>query len=414
MKKIIAIILVLVNIFSLVSCENEQNDTTTAQTTNSTNLPEQSETKVYYRRGHLFAEAETRVLYFHDLWTLYQYNKITEEYAVFCFDPLCKHGKNCISNRFSYLNPHAVASGSMSMEYCAADNRYYFTRGEQIYSISFDGSDIKIDCSFGEVGKFENDQGNSNQLNLNGSNWVGHMGIYGQYVYFFAVDAEKGTRVLKRYDVNTEEISDILHQSKGVITFYGFHGEYLYIGVIGEEYGVYRMNLDGTDMIKLHDDLISDTSAWGIFDGKCIYNTPRPQDGIYGIEAYNIETGNKEALLSSEQYVKLLAVTEDLIYYTKEEPRTVGYHVSNLTGMDDKEVTNDYSRIYCLDKKTGESQIVFDDLSCWVHDIHFMGDTVMINGYFCTVSETDAKKAPAAFTAKINEDGMFTEITEPE
>ncbi len=408
MKKIIAILLVLCMIFCFVSCGEQADTTTTANSTENPIEQEQPASKVYYRRGHLFAEAETRVLYFHDLWTLYQYNKITEESDVFCFDPLCKHGKNCISARFSYLNPLAVASGSMSMEYCAADNRYYFTRGEQIYSVSFDGSDVKIACSFGEVGKFENDE---NDNNLNGNNKVSHMQIYGQYVYFFTVDAEKGTRVLKRYDVKTKETSEVLHQSKGVITFYGFHEEYLYIGVIGEEYGVYRMSLDGTDMTKLHDNLISDTSAWGIFDDECIYNVTRPQEGIYGIEAYHIENGNKETLLSSEQHLTLLAVTEDSIYYTKKEPRLLGYNVSPIGT---REVFNDNSRIYCLDKKTFENKIVFDDITCGVNDIHFSGNTVMINGYFCTVSETDAKKAPAAFTAKINEDGMFTEITEPE
>ncbi len=412
MKKIIAMLMGLLMIFALVSCGNRPSTTETTTGTTETNIPpEQEEDAAYYRRGHLFAEAETRILYFQSKRTLYQYNKLTEEYAVFCFDPLCTHGKECISDRFHYLNPAATGTGNMSMDYCEADNRYYFTRGEQLYSVAFDGSDAKLACSFGEAGKFENDK---NGLDIGGANAVSFMGIYDQYVYFFTLDSEEGTRTLKRYDVKTGEVKDIFHRSRSesTITFYGFVDGYLYVGLVGDVYGVYRMNLDGTEMTKLHDDILEPKYVWGIFDGECVYAVNDTREGIYEIEAYSIASGEKKLVLAADKVITLLAVTNDSIYYTKNEPRSIGYKITNTGGKENKdEVINDRSRIYCMDKKTGETKVVLDDITCSVNDIHFFGDAVMINGWFCKVDETNAKKTPAPFIANVDENGVFTELT---
>lgn len=108
---------------------------------------------------------------------------------------------------------------------------------------------------------------------------------------------------------------------------------------------------------------------------------------------------------------RFLAVTKDYLYFTKREPISIGFS-ETLFGKD--EIFNYCSRIYRLSKETGEVVTVLDDIHCSTRMLFFMDDTVFLVGTVYTPDETEAFSNSAVFTAKLDENGMFTELTKIE
>ena len=75
----------------------------------------------------------------------------------------------------------------------------------------------------------------------------------------------------------------------------------------------------------------------------------------------------------------------------------------------EKERSNNYSRIYRLDVKSGACEMIFDDITCKVDAIYFLeNNKVMILGGYCTVSEGNADIDEEMFIADVDENGYIT------
>ena len=410
MKKIRILFFILSVFCLLVSCTQElpYTESTESSTGDTENLiPEWTDT-VFYPNTTAFTDSSTRLLYLNS-GIVHYYNKFTEESYPFCFDPLCKHNDyNCISWKFEM-----ASYGWQTIRYSAYDNRFYALRGQQFCSFAFDGSDLKVLHSFGEEGSFDNEQ----MPYAHGD--LVYLQIGGKYVYFLASDSESGKRGLMRYDAETQKMERLFYDADTSIYGYLLDGDTLYMSMVGTYAGLYRMNTDGTEITLISSD-VYEAFANGIFDGEFLYLIQN--EAIYDEEKDRISNIPKKFVvlsLETGEFTdvfdvvvrddhRLLAVTEDYIYYTVKDPRSIGYY----TAMGHpQEETNDYSKIYRFNKKNGEVAVVLDDLCCETRMLYFIEEKVFILGTVCTVSETMAWKNSGGFIASLDENGMFVDLT---
>ncbi len=397
MKKLISLCLCLASLFSFASCKSGMPSQTTA---------EEISDSVYYPYTSTFAETPTRLLYV-KAGTIYYYNKLTDEHFRFCFDPLCKHGsfEECISEKFM------MAYGTMqSIKYCEYDNRFYALRGEQFCSFSFDGSDLRIVHSFGEVGAFD-----SNPHGAYMPSGTAYLHTYGEYVYFLARDSQSGKFKLMCYNAKDQKLHSIFEDGETNVDGYLLGETEIYLSLSGACTGVYRIHFDGSELTQITDAPYT-YPYWrqGIFDGETVYFVKggMVDAGKYvcmGIAAYQPKTNTFTDILPAEnnRWHVLLAVTEDYIYYVEEEAVSIGFYVS--PNFKD-EIFNRYSKIYRLDKKSGEIVTVLDDITCETENLYFVGDTAIIYGKHCVPHETRAADYEGVFTATVDENGMFTDL----
>ena len=410
MKKIVSFLLIFSMLFTFISCEQteENENPVTSTTTEREVFTEEKNDIAYYPSPDPFSETPTRLLYVNS-GVIYYYNKLTAENYIFCFDPLCKHNDySCISWKFEM-----ASYGWQTIRYSAYDNRFYALRGQQFCSFAFDGSDLKVLHSFGEEGSFDNEQ----MPYAHGD--LVYLQIGGKYVYFLASDSESGKRGLMRYDAETQKMERLFYDADTSIYGYLLDGDTLYMSMVGTYAGLYRMNTDGTEITLISSD-VYEAFANGIFDGEFLYLIQN--EAIYDEEKDRIRNIPKKLVvlsLETGEFTdvfdvavrddhRLLAVTEDYIYYTVKEPRSIGYY----TAMGHpQEETNDYSKIYRFNKKNGEVAVVLDDLCCETRMLYFIEEKVFILGTVCIVSETMAWKNSGGFTASMDENGMFIDLT---
>ncbi|MBQ9747332.1 MAG: hypothetical protein IJV98_00970 [Clostridia bacterium] len=359
-----------------------------------------------------FTDAKTRLLYVSSGVMMY-YNKLTEEIYPFCFDTLCSHGDYaCLSHRFSQAD-----TGAQSVRYCAYDNRFYALRGEQLCSFAFDGSDLRVECSFGEEGDLETDV----IAYLFGG--LLYLQIRERYVYFLARDSVSGKRVLTRFDVETNRLDRLFHDPDTTVNGYLLCENGIYLNLVGAYAGLYCLPYDGGTPTQISEELYTDFHE-GIFDGEEIWfvkvqssydeekHTPRY---VYeSIVSYHptADTFREIAVLDSLQKHKLLAVTPEYIYYTVNDPVSVGFYEHDLGGEQiRREVFNYYGKILRLDKASGETLVVLEDLRCEPSSLFFYEDRVFLCGHVCTVSDTAAWRTMGSCTANVDASGLFTGLT---
>ena len=165
---------------------------------------------------------------------------------------------------------------------------------------------------------------------------------------------------------------------------------------------------------------IYESFADGIFDGERFYFIKTMP--LYDEEkkytryipdklvAFIPETAEFEDVMEidNQNEHRLLAVTDEYIYYTVNEPISIGYSEgSRMT----TEVFNDYSKVYRYHRESGEVAIVLDDLRCETKMLYFIDDKVLILGHVCTPSEDNAFRTSGGFIASLDENGMFVDLT---
>ena len=366
-------------------------------------------------------ETPARVLYL-DVFQLCYYNKIDGNCYVFCFDPLCMHQnmQKCISYRFFMW----MVAGQ-NIEYSDYNGRLYVLRGQKIYSLRSDGSDVRLECSFGERGDWNDNSSFGDTESLQ------DMTLQGRYLYAENVfyQDKRIVATLVCYNLETGEVRTL---EVGESEEYGdyFVGEdCLYVSFypldsIEQEW--YRMDptLTTREQIEETDFFAEAHSMRALFDGRTLcfveYREDQNADGSsvdYGeIKLYDFESGEQKVLYEREAQhassIKLLAMTEESIYFTVYDPLYLGTYMDSRTGRETV-YTNNYHQIYRMDRDGGNLTIIMDDISCEVDEIILLDSKILIYGHICQEIEgSHSAKKVSNMMATLDEDGMVTSIQE--
>ena len=367
-------------------------------------------------------EIPARVLYL-DVFQLCYYNKLDGQFYTFCFDPLCMHQdmQKCISYRFFMW-----MTVGQNIEYSDYNDRLYVLRGQKIYSLRSDGSDVRLECSFGEKGDWS-------ELSMAGevTESLQKMTLQGRYLYAENIVRQdnRTVKTLVCYDMETGEVKTLEVGESERYNDYFVGEDCLYVAfypsdAIEKEW--YRMDptLTTREQIEETDFFAEAHSMRALFDGRTLcfveYREDQNADGSsvdYGeIKLYDFESGEQKVLYEREAQhassIKLLAMTEESIYFTVYDPLYLGTYMDSRTGRETV-YTNDYHQIYRMDRDGENLTIIMDDISCEVDEIILLDSKILIDGHICQEIEgSHSAKKSSYMMATLDEDGMVTSIQE--
>ena len=137
----------------------------------------------------------------------------------------------------------------------------------------------------------------------------------------------------------------------------------------------------------------------------------------YGeIKLYDFGSGEQKVLYEMEAQhnstIKLLAMTEESIYFTVYDPLYLGTYMDSRTGRETV-YTNNYHQIYRMDRDGGNLTMIMDDISCEVDEIILLDSQILIDGQICQeIENSHSAKRVSIMMATLDENGMVTSIQE--
>ena len=402
MKKVICLIIILASLF-LVSCgEAPITPTGTAgETSANTPIEEPKHTivPVTHSLYHAAIEAPSRVLLAQG-GGLWYYSKVDGESYRFCFNPLCQHtfAEKCPSQFFW----HAGATRN-EITFSESENRFYFLRGQNVYSTSFDASDLKLVCSLGSDGGPDQPAYNQRVFALT------NISYYDGYVYFCYTNDMSGRNQIIRCLIKTGKVEQMTPDDEWVIAYEIADG-YIYFKTIDEDNVVtyYTTDMDFKER-RIVSDPIDPTPGglhMGIYDGKYFYKK-------YGDELYalNPRTDEKKLIAKDEEYIKgaqIVCVYQGEVYFILHNPVVIGTHYVEPYG--EMSVSTTQNNVW---KVTTDGEIirVLDFPRGNIRSVNFIEDGVIVN--FTTIfdkefsADNDEYTSGAFVYFDIDENGNF-------
>ena len=250
MKKFLSIIIILASLL-LVSCGEKPQ-------------PPEKEVEPYAAsRMHASVELASRVLLVKTAGIWY-YSKADGESYPFCFNPLCRHTfqEKCTMIYFNHTN--CLTS---QVVYCEENDRIYIGRGQKIYSMSFDASDVRLECSLGENGDLSEMMYNMELIrNLRCKN---------KYLYFIYNNDLTGNEQVIRYDIETKKLKEMTSATDENIIAYEIADDYIYFRMVrsNNESGYFVSDLDFNNK-KLDNNPITPVlggMTMDVYDGEYFY-----------------------------------------------------------------------------------------------------------------------------------------------
>ena len=393
MKKFLINILIFASLF-LTSCGY-------LSSTFESNSEPSLATDIAYPYQSDIVDTPTRVIYPINGQIRY-YNKLDGQEYVFCFDPLCDHDLDCLSYKFPYL------TFNTSVAWCGENNRIYFLRGSQFCSVSFDGSDLKIEKSYGEHGYFDQYVYETHLWNIS---------CYNNIICFLIRDNMSGEFRLIEYDVRTKsyiDLNDYLSLA-GVLEGYILSDRGIYMRVIfDDETRLCFVPYNGQNLEFVSNLSVSLTD--GIFDNQVLYLTmyiQKDESKYRTIVSYSVndkQIKEEYSHTDANSAIVLLASTDKYLYFKQNELKIIGY---KNTSMGLSPVVNTYSKLYRMNMDSKEIECIFNDLSCEISNMCFLDSFhLLIVGDKCVPDDMNAKKIPQAFTAELDENGYIINLLE--
>ena len=357
-----------------------QKNTETTKKNDSTEFPEDHYVKTGGPLSVKYVETPTRVIL--PGVDFSYYNKLDNERYVFCFDPLCDHSTwSCVANIF-YCARECV--------YSPYTKRIYMEREDTLFSMKFDGSDIRIEISFGDVGS---DITKDPVRTGDAFGRIENLQQYDNYLYFVYPTSIKKDNSdygyeffwsLFRYNLKTKKLEN-LSENVGHISnyFYSFAltKDKIYFNDLTADRGIrlFSSNLDMTDIKEVdieNSEKIIVSNA--IFDGENFYSaiTEYKKEEITGTsptaESYQIVCFDPETKIiteiSEKSYVadnnagriNIFSVTDEYIYYTIDDPFYIGTY---KTRTGENSVYNSRHTLYRIRKDGSDKKVVYEGLT---------------------------------------------------
>jgi len=357
MKKLFSLLLACMMLF-LTSCNQiPPSETTTGNPQNQEQLQDTELKDTIIRNGFSeFIDLPSRILFEYivpgeDEYTFY-YSKADGKAYVYCFDPLCDHSGKCLANPRDDKN--IFHSEFVSTFFI--NNRFYVVADYgQIFSMAFDGSDIKIE--YGEESYIPQE--------LNYNLWAQNYRAYDKYIYISLKADENGNPHLLRFNTETKEMEDLTAKTGNhMYPFFFYNGE-----IYGRD--IRGINWFKADLEMKNMEAIEALPASNQFYGSVFYRIAYDDEKNYndnkaiGLKSYDMKTGETKIItnemlgLEEEEYV-ICAVDEDYIYFYPYKQILVGIYI-NAKGQEKKLYKYNEGKLYRVKHDGTECTLIYDN-----------------------------------------------------
>ena len=382
MKRIVSVMMIVFTFFMLVSCGAEPKK----------EPPKMQEKIIGSETYHGAIEMPSRILFvrFGGMW---YYSKADGASEKFCFDPLCSHSVQETTCIYRLFNPSPKAG---IVEYSKKENRVYMARGQKIYSTSFDASDLRLDCSLGEIGDIQERESGS---------YIRWMRCTDNYLFFLYKNDKTGHTQLMRYDTSKRKLEAISSENEWIIG-YEPTDTYIFAKILTEnnelQYVTTDFDFENRHIVNNPIDPSSSGVSMGVFDGKYFYG--RIPEGLFALDPLTDE----KKLISDDPIIdgsQVLAVHNGYIYFTSTESKVVGKkYDARLDDYRDVEVIE--CKLYRA-SQNGEISLALDFISP-IETLNFVdGGAVIYTGsiYDANGNNMNSQRGPISIYFDLDESG---------
>ena len=380
MKKTISFILLIFILFSVCSCGKAE-------------IKTRKQVVPYSMSAfHTVVDMPSRILLV-GAGGLYYYNKITGDSNRFCFNPLCRHRFSDGCNSARFFNQ---GDTSNSVVYDENTNRVYIARGQKIYSMAFDASDLKLECSLGESGDIS-------EL-IYERYLIRNLQCVNGCLFFMYRDDQSGRDRVYKYDLTQRRLRALTSKDVWVMDFLVLE-DYVFVKIMDSDEIIrfYTTDLDFTALdfcFDIGEFDVAETGV-GVYNGEKLYS--KSGDKIYEFDPL---VKSKRILIEDEKidtFLQTMAATEDGCYFVINDPKTIG---KGAYGQDD--VVTNYNTI-CLVSYDGKIKTVLDIPSFEIMSLNMVEGGVVVKCYAIYIGEDGAleQKANAFVLFDVADDGEF-------
>jgi len=359
MKKLFSLLLACMMLFLTACNQTPPNETTTGNLQNQ-DQPQNSELQdTIIRNGQsYFMDLPSRIVFQINHGTVYYYSKADGKAYVYCFDPLCDHsGGKCLANPDDNKN---ILEFELRCTFFINNRFYVVTTYGQIYSMAFDGSDIRI-----EYGEEEYVYGEFNYYL-----WSQNYLAYDKYIYIPTNADENEKYNLLRFNTETKEMENLTEKTGNFMHPVFFYNGEIYGGVRGQSgYGWYKADLEMKNMEAIEEPKLSNQFYGNLFWNSKFERIDSKTKNYLGLESYDMKTGetklftNEMLGLEDNYRYSILCVDENYIYFTqnREEQILIGTRPPAANGRINKVYSNETGKLYRMKHDGTECTLIYDN-----------------------------------------------------
>ena len=419
MKKAMAVLIAVMILVSVFACKPKEsvdtsNTVTTlttdeeskeSETTTENTETTKKESVAVYQLSSDFCDMPSRII-FANYARMDYYSKATDEIFILCFDPLCEHGIDCLSNKFYETG----LINTQNLDYCKYNQRIYILRGENLFSFAFDGSDLRNEYSYGESGKTF---GRAGMIYLS-CNVIQYLSVVGKFVVMYHENPDNGLLELAQYDVDSHEMTDLWEllglNSCGCVGYVPCEDKIVFSITREGAYETYIYDLYEKTSTMISNDPIADL---GLYYGDCIYYYSRANDEsgrVGSVMKYDMSTGETNKLFDTDKSLEIIAVANDYVYFVPMDKKLV-YKSDN--GEEHYSYKSQLSRISV---DGGDVQLVSAFEEYDIRQVFFLDENRALVACDFMGPPPPAGSESRIYLAEIDEKGVFTSIVllEPE
>jgi len=326
MKKLFALFLACMMLF-LTSCNQTPPSETTENSQNQGNPTDTLPQGIVKNGVSDLIDTSSRILFVNPIspkYTCY-YSKADGKAYVYCFDPLCDHaGGKCLAQPKDFEH---IPNFELRNMFFINGRFYVASQYGQIYSFSFDGSDLKIeygDDYFPIEDRYEKQ-----------FRWSPNFRVYDKYIYIPTYADENGNQHTLRFNTETKEMEDLTEKTGNSISLHFFYNGELY-GRDAKLRTWVKADLELKEITHLEEQPPSNQFYGSVFFTQ-LYDTGYTTNNnskTIGLEVYDIKTGEKKIItnemlgLEANPY-RVVVVDENYVYFYQYKKTFVSTYIDH-------------------------------------------------------------------------------------